>query len=287
MTRGKKTCKILKEIRQQIAEKNDIEYITSECTFQGECKGTCPKCEAELRYLENELRKRRQLGKVITIAGISLGVAGTSAACDNSAQQSENTEQEQIEQFFDTPKKDTIVNSVDTVKIDTITSKCNVVQKKTKTQISEPILDELILGEVALEGEISARSTSIDPISTPIDQPEIIERFPDIKAEPPGDIVTLLRWLEGNIRYPQGAVVENIGGTVVVEFVVRANGSIDNVTVIKKVHPLLDQEAIRVVKLMKEWKPGRSNGVAVSSYFQLPIQFKLPTSQLEENVQGN
>jgi len=80
MTCGKKTCKILKEIRQQIAEKNDIEYITSECHFQGECKGTCPKCEAELRYLENELHKRQQLGKVVTIAGIALGVVGAAAA---------------------------------------------------------------------------------------------------------------------------------------------------------------------------------------------------------------
>ena len=81
MTRGKKTCKILKEIRQQIAERNDIEYITSECHFQGECKGTCPKCEAELQYLENELSKRRQLGKAVAVAGISLGLLGTFPNC--------------------------------------------------------------------------------------------------------------------------------------------------------------------------------------------------------------
>jgi hypothetical protein len=79
MNRGKQTCKILKEIRQQIAEKNDIEFITSECHFQGECQGTCPKCESELTYLENQLQKRRQLGKAATIAGISLGIAGTFA----------------------------------------------------------------------------------------------------------------------------------------------------------------------------------------------------------------
>jgi hypothetical protein len=79
MTRGKQTCKILKEIRQQIAEKNDIEFITSECHFQGECSGTCPKCESELAHLENQLKKRSQLGKAATIAGISLGIAGTFA----------------------------------------------------------------------------------------------------------------------------------------------------------------------------------------------------------------
>ena len=82
MTHGKRTCKILKEIRQQIADKNDIEYVTSECHFQGECQGTCPKCESELKYLENELSKRRQLGKAVAVAGISLGLASTFSACD-------------------------------------------------------------------------------------------------------------------------------------------------------------------------------------------------------------
>ena len=81
MTRGKRTCKILKEIRQQIADNNDIEYAPSECHFQGECKGTCPKCEAEVKYLENELYKRRKLKKVVSIVGISLGIALTASAC--------------------------------------------------------------------------------------------------------------------------------------------------------------------------------------------------------------
>ena len=63
MAKGKQTCKILKEIRKQIAAENDIEFITSECTHKGDCKGTCPKCEAEVRYLERELDKRQRMGK--------------------------------------------------------------------------------------------------------------------------------------------------------------------------------------------------------------------------------
>ncbi len=59
MVRGKQTCKILKEIRRQIAEANDIEFITSECQYQGDCLGTCPKCEAEVRYLEQQLERKR------------------------------------------------------------------------------------------------------------------------------------------------------------------------------------------------------------------------------------
>lgn len=74
MARGKQTCKILKEIRRQIAEANDIEFITSECQYQGDCLGTCPKCEAEVRYLEQQLERKRRVGKAITLFGLSTGI---------------------------------------------------------------------------------------------------------------------------------------------------------------------------------------------------------------------
>jgi tonB family C-terminal domain len=74
MARGKETCKILREIRRQIAEANDIEFITSECRFKGECPGTCPKCEAELRYLEEQLKERRLAGKAVSLVGLSAGM---------------------------------------------------------------------------------------------------------------------------------------------------------------------------------------------------------------------
>lgn len=71
MARGKQTCRILKEIRRNIAEANGIEFVTSECRYKGDCLGTCPKCEAEVRYLERELRARSLAGKAVTLAGIS------------------------------------------------------------------------------------------------------------------------------------------------------------------------------------------------------------------------
>ena len=71
MAKGKQTCKILKEIRKQIAAENDIDLVVSECTYQGDCLGTCPKCEAEVRYLERELEKRQRMGKAAMVAGLS------------------------------------------------------------------------------------------------------------------------------------------------------------------------------------------------------------------------
>ena len=79
MARGKRTCRILKEIRRQIAEANDIEFVTSECKFQGDCLGTCPKCETEVRYLEEQLERRRMLGKAVLLAGISMNVLTSNA----------------------------------------------------------------------------------------------------------------------------------------------------------------------------------------------------------------
>ena len=68
---GKEKCRILKEIRTRIAAANDIEWVVSECRHQGNCKGTCPRCEAELRQLEEALAHREALGKKVAVVGIS------------------------------------------------------------------------------------------------------------------------------------------------------------------------------------------------------------------------
>ena len=91
MKKGKQTCKILKEIRKQIAEENDIQLVIEECTYQGDCKGTCPKCEAEVRYLERELEKRQRMGKAAVFAGMSLGSLLTMVACDTSSKVASNS----------------------------------------------------------------------------------------------------------------------------------------------------------------------------------------------------
>ena len=79
--KGKNKCKILKEIRQRIADENDIPYVTRECTYQGDCRGTCPKCEAELRYLEQELEKRRRLGKTVAVAAVAASLSLSLTGC--------------------------------------------------------------------------------------------------------------------------------------------------------------------------------------------------------------
>ena len=79
--KGKERCKILREIRQKIATDNDISLITNECSYKGECKGTCPECEAEVRYLERELERKRRMGEFVTIAGLAIGSVVGLASC--------------------------------------------------------------------------------------------------------------------------------------------------------------------------------------------------------------
>ena len=79
--KGKQRCKILKQIRKEIADANGIEYVVSECPHKGDCAGTCPKCESEVAYLERELEKRKQTGKKVAIAGIAAAAVISSAGC--------------------------------------------------------------------------------------------------------------------------------------------------------------------------------------------------------------
>ncbi|MFC2636245.1 carboxypeptidase-like regulatory domain-containing protein [Prevotella histicola] len=77
MAKGKSTCKLLKDIRQQIADANGISYQPIECHHKGDCAGTCPACEAEIRYLERELKARKGNGFGMKVAGIAAGICAT------------------------------------------------------------------------------------------------------------------------------------------------------------------------------------------------------------------
>ena len=77
MAKGKSTCKLLKNIRQQIADANGISYQPKECQHKGDCAGTCPACEEEIRYLERELKARKGNGFGMKVAGIAAGICAT------------------------------------------------------------------------------------------------------------------------------------------------------------------------------------------------------------------
>ena len=97
------------------------------------------------------------------------------------------------------------------------------------------------------------------------------------KPEYPGGIKALMVDIDKKIKYPKEAVKQNISGKVVVQCVIGKDGSLSGVNVVRKVHPLLDAEAVRVVNSLsqKRWKPGTQYGNAVAVKFALPVVFML------------
>ena len=88
MKQGRHICNTLKAIRKQIAEANEIKYEPRECHHEGDCAGTCPACEAEVRYLEGEISRQRSMGKKVAVAGIAMGLVGMTACTTFNAEDS-------------------------------------------------------------------------------------------------------------------------------------------------------------------------------------------------------
>ena len=91
----------------------------------------------------------------------------------------------------------------------------------------------------------------------------------------PGGDAELMKFLQQNVKYPKEAQEQGKQGRVIVQFVVEKDGSITDAKVLKPVDPLLDAEALRIVKLMPKWTPGKQRGKAVRVYFTIPVTFRL------------
>ncbi|MBQ3556072.1 MAG: energy transducer TonB [Bacteroidales bacterium] len=100
---------------------------------------------------------------------------------------------------------------------------------------------------------------------------EVVEQMPTF----PGGQKALLQYISDNIKYPSIAQENGIQGRVVVRFVVKRDGSVGEVQVLRGVDATLDKEAVRVVKSIPNFIPGKQNGHAVNVWFTLPVQFKL------------
>ena len=111
---GKETCKILKEIRQKIANENDIPLYTEECQYKGKCKGTCPKCEAELLYLEKELSKKRGLLNIAAVTGLSFALSScqTQSSADEVSSDTPHVQGNPVENTTDQPISDSIIPTI-------------------------------------------------------------------------------------------------------------------------------------------------------------------------------
>lgn len=227
MKRGKKICQTLKDIRLQVARANDIPYEPTECKHKGDCSGTCPKCEEEVRYIEYQLNVRRMMGKAVTVAGVSAGLTALAA--------------------------------------------CNISTQKNTLEGEMPIQNDMvILQKSEYKEEAQSMIVQTDTISEEFIVGEIMEERPSF----PGGQQKLMEFIANNIRYTDEMKETGITGRVVVSFVIKKDGSIGEPKIIRSIHPLFDNEALRVISSMPKWRPGSQRGKRVEVTYSIPILFK-------------
>lgn len=252
MARGKQTCKILKEIRRQIAEANDIEFVTSECRYKGDCLGTCPKCEAEVRYLEQQLCARSLAGKAVALAGISAGMILMSGCSETSTK-----------------------NQADNVLLGEVMESPEMVKETDDTEEGEVQAEEDTT--IVTNGEVALPPEEIPKVGEVIDESN---SFFDEEPVFPGGMKALMQFLVSNLKYPEEWNETCIVGKVIAKLEIDEYGKIGNVeivlcTVPKDFSDSAIMEVKRVVKLLPDFIPAQKDGNSVKSYYILPISFKL------------
>ena len=140
----------------------------------------------------------------------------------------------------------------------------NIPKQKLFTTLLMILFMGGILNATAQENINNDKITKEDTTVSVLEYPEF-----------PGGEDSLLMFLYENIVYPEKARIKGKEGRVMVGFIVEPDGRLTNFTILESVHPLLDNEALRVVKMMPKWKPGKKDGKFVRVQFQLPVRFVL------------
>lgn len=130
--------------------------------------------------------------------------------------------------------------------------------------------------EINTEEDKNKKVVIAAPVSAPIEEDDqvvfqVVETMPTF----PGGDAELFKFLSNNVKYPVIAQENGIQGRVICQFTVNKDGSIVDVVVVRSVDPSLDKEAIRVIKSMPNWSPGKQRGKPVRVKYTLPVNFKL------------
>ena len=157
------------------------------------------------------------------------------------------------------------------------------VKEEDEIKLDEVQKSDKAVGAFTVEGNDEVGGAVLkakEDIAAPEPPKQVVEEtkiFTVVEQMPmfPGGDAALMGYLRDNIHYPTVAAENGVQGRVVVGFVVERDGSITDVNVLRSVDPSLDREAMRVVKAMPKWTPGKQNGSAVRVKYQVPVTFRL------------
>ena len=237
---------------------------------------------------------------IIGLLALGMGVAGVVSkyasgeeeGADASVEQqlavydAEEDEAEEEEETFEMPEpeieemiKEDVANQIQNTIIDVVEDDKVVNEVKTQDELREDDrqvgVQDISDGVDDLTKKVVKEEVIIVEEKKPVE--DIVYTTANVQQQPqfPGGEAAMYKWLSEHIQYPPQAAEEGVDGRVTVQFVVTKTGAIENVQVVRPRHPALDKEAIRVVKSMPAWNPGRNNGQPVKVTFVLPVSFKL------------
>lgn len=153
-----------------------------------------------------------------------------------------------------------------------------VTEKEVVEEEEMPTIEEIKQNETgSVEQEGTGEVVFEEPVQEIVapNDDDVIFTVVEQQAQFPDGMEAMYKFIQKNMKYPAAPRRMGIEGSVFVQFVVDKEGSISDIQVIKGIHADCDKEAVRVVKMMPPWKPGKQNGRAVKSRFVLPIKFKL------------
>lgn len=164
-----------------------------------------------------------------------------------------------------------------------IIKKDREVKEEDEIKLDEVQKSDKAVGAFTVEGNDEVGGAVLkakEDIAAPEPPKHVVEEtkiFTVVEQMPmyPGGDAALMGYLRDNIKYPTVAAENGVQGRVVVGFVVERDGSITDVNILRGVDPSLDREAMRVVKSMPRWNPGKQNGSAVRVKYQVPVSFRL------------
>ncbi len=136
-----------------------------------------------------------------------------------------------------------------------------------------PVTSKLVIGSGQAVQKDADVTEALPQVTADKDSVEMrtVEQMPEF----PGGIVQFMKWITRNLHYPPQAQQQKIQGKVVVSFIINKDGSVSAPAIVKSAGPLLDGEAMRVVKMMPRWKPGIQDGKPCRTMFAVPINFVL------------
>ena len=241
--KGKQICSYLKSVRREVAAANGIDMEIPECTFQGECTGTCPRCEAEVQQLERALNHRQSLAQKVALIGVAAGLAFSnmpSASAQN-------------------------VIPADSVPIAIQAESIirDVIQEALETHAGEPMMG------------------SIDGVLTPVRGSKGHHtNHVFVEAEYPGGQELLQQRIRTHID-PENADIGKLLERITIGFWIRSSGKVyrvkvtyrDNRHLYADIRRQVNTEIWRLVRSLSAWFPATLDGKAVSSYREVVVVF--------------